>query len=1203
MYLKRLELHGFKSFGRRVSVEFEPGLNAIVGPNGCGKSNLLDAIRWALGEVSARPLRGGRTEDIIFNGTHRARPLSMAEVVLTFDNTDGALPLPHREVAVARRAYRSGQTACTINGVPCRLRDVQELLAYAHFGARSFVLVSQGAADALSMGTGDERRMAVDEVAGIARYRHLALLARLSRERSGQEMERAQAILAETARHVAYLERQAERARRGRELVEAHRRFAGELARRDALGALSHLESARQALDQATALLEAVKGELEGQRRRMRELLQEHEELGQREAELGRAADEQRQALVERRHALERLSDREFDGAARLERAQQQQAALASEAAELAARIEEQQRELARLEATLAQTQRAQEELTRRAVQARGCVSEREQALEDQRGALVRALEELGAARNELAEVRRRRDARARDSERVRRAVEQLAARREELDRAIGQLDEEAATLAAAIDEQDRSGREVAAAHRAARSRLQEAEKALARAVAEHSQWIARAQALSRAHEEMVGLSRGVRSVMAARAPWRSEVAGPMAHLVTVPEGLEEAAAAALGSFVDAVVVRTAEAARRAVEYLRQQRAGWVSFIPLDFVRPRRLPDGLRTQAEAIPGALGLASELLGIVPELRPALEYALGRVLVVEDLEAAIEAGRRLPELARVVTRRGEVVVPGGTVSGGHREHTRGEVLAARRALDEASREAARSEQAKDAAEKELAAARQDLERVREQVDSTAEHRRELEARSGMVQGRRESLTSERARVEQEMDVLARERAREEEQAHSGEDLPEGELLARVQAGESRERELRDALARLAAEVDEVRRDRATLETELVECTRALEKRRADVQVLRSQVEHTRSALEERQRRLDEARDEAQAARQDMEAAHQAAAQLELEVKALQERLQALAGDQASAGGRRSAAQRELAELQQAIAHLERSVEAHSQTWMRADRQHAQAQERLDQALERLRREMGAGVSDPRSVLPASPELAQLARIAVERRRAELEAELERLGPVDYQVIDAYEEARRAYESASSGHADVLGALEALERWSARLDRIGSERLVRTVEAASARFDEMVRQLFDGGEGRLYLDGARPLDGRVQLEVRMPAKRMQPLVALSGGERAMVSAAFILALQLVRPSPVCVFDEIDASLDESNLQRLLDAVHRLAQDRQILFITHRQRTMEAAHSLFGVTMDEDGLSRLLVLKMGDVPKVLGARWEASSA
>ena len=1194
MYLKRLEIYGFKSFGRRVSVELDRGLNAVVGPNGCGKSNLLDAIRWALGEPSVRSLRGGRIEDIIFGGTRAVRPVGMAEVVLTFENDRDNLALPYREIEIVRRTYRSGQSYFAINGAPCRLRDIHELLSRAHFGARSHALVPQGSADLLVVGSGEERRAALDEVAGVARFRQLVAAARLSRERAGRALERAEAALGEAARHVAFLERQAARARRARELSEARAEVERELARREAVAARAHWQEALTQAREAEAQLTAARAALEEGRQQMAALLAAHQEAGNQLSAVATELERRRQELLQRRHAMERARDREFEAAGRLERARLQLAALERQSEEVQARIQQLERQQAEAAAAFEQAEAAHRALVARLDEATSGLSQAEQDLESRRARLLEALEQLARVRNELLEATRQHQAARRELQRLDEQARDVAARREALEQRAQALQAEIARLDEELAQAASRRQAVAAQTQAVRDEIGRLESRLRQIEVEASRLKETLRVVRQAHEELEGFSRGVRAVMEADAPWRAEVHGPLGQLVRVPEGLEEAAAAALGSYLEAVVVTSAEAARQAIEYLRARRRGWATFLPLDYLRPRPLSPNAVRALEQLPGFLGVAADLLSVEDPIRPALAYAAGRVAVMEDLARAIEAGRRVSELARVVTRQGEIVVPGGPVSGGHREASRADLLARSRQIETLSKRLSEASQERDALRQALAERRRDLDAlVRAAAESEAAVR-DLQARRAAAVARLEPLDEERERLAREQAVVEAERRRVEEAAREGE-AREASLQERLASQQAEEQRWRQAVDELTAELDRLREGRRGLDREVMEALSQVEARRADQQVVASRLEQARLEMASIRQQVETVSAEAEAARQEMEAAREQAAALAAELESAEREAAEQQATREELGARLEQASQELERLRHHIAHLERTVELHSATWMKAERAHQTARDRWEQARARLAELMGGPVEDLEALPPASPELAQASRSHLERRRQEIQAELDRIGSVDMQAIADYDRARREWEQAQGAHADLVEARRALEAWQARLEQVSADRFTRTLEAASVEFDAMLRRLFGGGEGRLRLEGSVE-NGRVEMEVRLPSKRPQPAVALSGGERSLVFAAFIFALQRVRPSPICVLDELDAALDEPNLERLVGVVQELAQDRQILFITHRQRTMEAANSLFGVTIDEQGVSRLLVLRMGDVPRVMAA-------
>ncbi len=1194
MYLKRLEIYGFKSFGRRVTVELDRGLNAVVGPNGCGKSNLLDAIRWALGEPSVRALRGGRIEDIIFGGTRAVRPVGMAEVVLTFDNDRDNLALPFREIEIVRRTYRSGQSHFAINGAPCRLRDIHELLSRAHFGARSHALVPQGSADLLVVGSGEERRAAIDEVAGVARFRQLVAAARLSRDRAGRALERAEAALGEAARHVAFLERQAARARRARELSEARAEVERELARREALAARAHWQDALTQAREAEAQLSSARAALEESRQRMAALLASHQETGNRLAAVASELERRRQDLLQRRHAMERARDREFEAAGRLERARSQLVALQRQSEELQARLQELERRQTEAAVAFERAEAAHRALVARLDEATSGLSQAEQALESRRAHLLDALEQLARVRNELLEATRQHQAARRELQRLDERGREVAARREALDERAEALRAEIARLDEERAEAISRRQAVAAQTQAVRDEIARLESRLRQMEVEASRLEGTLRVIRQAHQELEGFSRGVRAVMEAEAPWRAEVHGPLGQLVRVPEGLEEAAAAALGSYLEAIVVRTAEAARQAIEYLRARRRGWATFLPLDYLRPRALSGGAVQAIERLPGFVGVASELLAVADPIRPALAYAAGRVAVMEDLAGAIAAGRRVGELARVVTRQGEVVVPGGPVSGGHREASRADLLARSRQIETLSQRVAQASREREALRQALAERRRALEALVRAGAEAETAVRDVEARRAAAVARQEPLAEEQARLAREQAVVEAERRRVEETVREGEGR-EASLQERLASRQAEEQRWRQAVDELTAELERLREGRRGLDRQVMEALAQVEARRADQQVAASRREQVRLEMASIRQQVESVAAEAEAARQEMEAARVQAAALAAQLESSEREAAAQQATREELGTRLEQASQEMEGLRHRIAHLEHAVELHSAAWMKAERAHQTAKDRWEQARARLAELTGGPVEELEALPPASPELAHAPRSQLERRRQEIQAELERIGSVDMQAIADYDRARREWEQAQGAHADLVEARRALEAWQATLQQVSATRFTRTLEAASGEFDVMLRRLFGGGEGRLRLEGSVE-SGRVEMEVRLPSKRPQPAVALSGGERSLVFAAFIFALQRVRPSPVCVLDELDAALDEPNLERLVAVVQELAQDRQILFITHRQRTMEAANSLFGVTVDDQGVSRLLVLRMGDVPRVMAA-------
>ena len=1181
VYLRRIELHGFKSFGRRVGMDLDPALNAVVGPNGCGKSNLLDAVRWALGEGNLRTLRGVRTQDIVFSGTQELRPLGFAEVTLTFDNADGSLPVPAAEVAVTRRAYRSGQSLFAINGVPCRLRDVHELLARAGFGARTHALVGQGEADTWVLGSGEQRRLALEEAAGLLRFRHLASVARMARDRARQDLERVAAALGEMGRHVAFLEQQAARAREAAQVSSQLQAVQRELDRRELVQAREQAAAARQARDQAAAALAQARARLEQARQQVEGHWEAQRALSERQRALAQALDQARRQLLERRHERTRASDREFEAAGRLQQLGQELAQLDQDLAACAGALAEaeaaEQGELQALEASQGSLGAAGADLE----QAARRIELQEQELEARREELLEALQATSRVRNELVAAERELAAGLAERQRLDRQAGELAAQVQELEGRLAALDGRTGELEGEQQGLRRQQEALAAEVDTWRQRLSGLQRHLAGLQAECDRLAAEARLLERAQEDLEGYARGVRALRLGHGPWRARVLGPLAELVQVPADLEVAVAAALGSQLEAVVIETAEAAAHAIAFLREGRHGWATFLPLDFLRPRPVAAEVLQQLRRQRGWIGLVSELVASAPEVRPAVTYVGGRVAVVERLEDAVALGRGDWPLARIVTRQGEVVVPGGPVSGGQREHSRTEHLARRR----------RREAVLEALEARQAQLQELVQRRDEAVGRIAELEagwRRLQQQEQVCQREAALLRAERDQTAARLRELA---ARRREVQALGQQQEErlnllqqrrrqlGDELERLQA---REQRWRSSLQALSDELSSTRQRRRELEAALVEAQRALERRRAALELVRAR----RHDLQEQHARLQRRREQLQAqageALREMERARQLGARLAEEVELAQRQLQALEHEDAQIGQRLEQLQQQLQAAGGSVGELEQSEQAASAALMRAERGWQQASLRLEQA-ERLWEQAGGG--DPG--LPGDPVLVGWSGSALRQEQARLRSELERVGPPDPGAIEAYEQARQSYAAAVADRDDVVGACQALERLQGQLESVCARWLLEAARQASDAFNALCGRLFGGGEGRLRLEGDQPLEGRLTLEVHPPAKRWLSAVALSGGERALAAAAFVLALQSVRPSPVCVMDELDAALDEANLERLVQVLVELSRERQFILITHRQRTMEAASALFGVTMDDSGVSRLVPLRL----------------
>ncbi|MDI3316459.1 MAG: chromosome segregation protein SMC [Bacillota bacterium] len=1185
MRLKSLEIVGFKSFAQPVRLEFGPGVTAVVGPNGSGKSNLADALRWVLGEQSSRELRLERMEDLIFHGSAGRRAVGLARVTLTLDNSDGTLPLPQSEVSITRLLDRSGLSEYRLNRVPCRLRDITELLWGSGLGRNSYAFVGQGEVDRLVFSRPGERRLLVEEAAGVTRIRARRQEAERHLERARQASERVRDLVHElelqrdplreaAARAEAWAALEAER----RSLVRAlflvrERRVEAATARAGEELALLQEESGQAASEVARAeqeLAEAGREEAEAREPRMR-LERQAAAEGARwsaavDAWLHRLREAER-AAQEAREAREAARPGRQPGAREIEGRAQALAAERRAAEEEAARREEAAREAAAaLEVAERELRQAEEDVAAREAEwRRGW--ERLQALRG-RAEAERAgrMERLEAAR-----------ARRRQLER------ELAEAEAELANRLGAEKEAAERLEA----ERRRWREGRAELERLRRRREQAGEEWTRAREEFRARRQRLELLRGMEEAEAGYPSGVRAVLQGRTrgdPVFRAVVGPLGELLEVEPRLAVALEVALGGQAYHLVVESGQAAQQAVEALRRAGAGRATFLPLDGLRPRRpSPQELPAAREA--GALGWAAQLCRYEPRLAPAVEYALGRVLIAEELSQARRIALRYGLRFPVVTLAGDQVHAGGAISGGSRSNRNPGPL-------ERRAETARLEA-------ELAAEADRLRRLEAEARAILAEQEESERRQAAREASLREAEIEAARAEERAEQARARLAelRRDAQSAAG---PAGEEAA-AGAGEAgpepaagaAERELAEAEARLAA-AEEARR----LAEERLRGARGRQEAAAStLQEARLAWEQARSRATQLARELAWTTDEAlrleRLARERIERARQAEARAESlaqeaaallaglarqawRVEWLEAGAAALAERQASARARAEAAERA---LEQARRRSEQAAQRLQAARLRLARLEAEA--------ESVRREAAAAGLGAEWAEEAEPPAESEA--ALEARRQKVEEELLRMGPVHSGAP-----AQLASLEARLGY--LAGQLEDLERSRGNLEKLlhdldqeGERRFRQALEEVRRAFGEIFVRLFQGGEAGLRLTDEEEGEPGIEIEVRLPGKRRAPLSLLSGGERALTAVAFLLALEQVRPSPFAVLDEVDAALDETSVARLAGFLKEQGRRLQILVITHQRATMEAADRLWGVTSAERGVSQLFHVELAE--------------
>ena len=1174
LLLKQLDIHGFKSFATPTTFVFDQGITAVIGPNGSGKSNVAEALRWVLGEQGYSNLRSRRTEDVIFAGSDKRAQLSMAEVVLTLDNRDGDLPLPYSEITVTRRAFRSGESQYLINGGRVRLKDIQQLVAPL---GQSYTIIGQGLVDAALSQRPEERRGLFEHAAGISGLRLRANEAERGLAESSANAQRLRDILSELEPRVRALERSARLAReygtvRDR-LTALQRRYYGHLWAQSR----SKLATTRAALRDAELAHEELERLHEQASRKLGGLRNEERRLGEERRQLAEAVTNHERALADARHrralldaSVRAAAQRRADLQSRIDELQQERTESNEEAERHALEGNDLRAQIATIEAQLVEHNETAEAARRRRTELRTAL----ESLDRRTIAISRELAEIEGARSSVAE---RMATLATDGHRL---ATQTAADHERLaevqasivvvDQQVIALQEHITAAETDLTESDARADRAEAAAIEQRLALQAVERELANLQA-------RSEALERSHISGDGLYAGVRAVL--RAVSRGEIdlpglIGTLAETVEVPKELETAIEVALGGHLQDLIVASWSDARVAIDYLKRTNAGRATFQPLDTVRPGRRPS-LNVRDTDL---RGIATDLVTFPERVRPVVEQLLGRTLIVSDLDAS----RRILASASgwtLVTLAGEITRSSGSVTGGGRVAEAG--LLGR-------------ERERRALPKAIAA------KVSERADVQASIDRAVATiRAG---------ESERRTRQAELDALQRQlRDLHTDREHLGRTLDMTHAAikqsgTRAEGLDQRQQELRDASAAL-------QKRQAALETEhhalLDERTHVEARVAAEPENIDSAAAGLRIELAAMQERLRIAEVSAKRARERASSAQRAAEQRAVEISRLSDAAaiddrERIAIDDEIVGYERGLAESQAAvtpvssrqeEIAESLTRAERNLNRTAEALREAERERdrialnlARVQDEQVFLTERIRGDLE--LTDP-SELESTSEDGE--SIPDEQEISRLRERLRRMSNVGDDVLEQHEAESQRLDYLSGQLADVDAAADGLRRVLAELNANMSTRFTETFRDVAIAFEQTFTRLFGGGSARLVMDASEDGSAGIDIVAQPPGKRLQNLNALSGGERALTAVALLIAIQRVNPSPFCLLDEVDAALDESNVVRFRDELRDLAGGTQYVVITHNRGTIEGADTLYGVTMGDDGISRILSLRLED--------------
>ncbi len=1179
MYLKSIEIQGFKSFANKILFEFHNGITGIVGPNGSGKSNVADAVRWVLGEQRVKQLRGGSMQDVIFAGTQLRKPQGFAYVAITLDNSDHKLPVSFDEVTISRRLYRSGESEYKINGSPCRLKDINEMFYDTGIGKEGYSIIGQGQIDKILSGRPEERRELFDEAAGIVKFKRRKLIAQKKLEDEKQNLIRVTDILSELEKQVGPLKKQSEAAREYLRLRDSLKSYDANLFLTESAALRTQISS----LEEKEGI---VSGDLESVRGASRQLKEEYESVSRALEQLEEEINGKREAVSQSGLVRQGLEGRinVLNEQINTERLNEEhiRSRITAIDAELAKKGEQKasyEQEKNGLSGEIAEIMSALSEAEARLKDKDTSIAATEQQMEEAKAAIIAALNEkagLAARRQRYETMLEQVDVRRAElSQKLLKSKSEESVQEEQLKETQQQLSDLLEQLQQLSERETALTEEVSAAEEEVR-RLN---KLLNNTQQEYHTGYTKLESLRNLAERYDGYGGSIRRVMEVRDRIFG-IHGVVADIVSTEKKYETAIETALGGSIQNIVTDSEQTAKQLIEYLKKNRYGRATFLPLTSMKHSQAfsqPAALKE-----PGVLGLASSLVKAEKEYGGLVEYLLGRVVVVDHIDHAIALAKKFRYSLRIVTLDGELLSAGGSMTGGAFKNS-SNLLGRRREIEELEAQCKKALVKVDSIQKDLVLNEGILEEARENLVLVKEDIQKKRISENTIRIKMRQLEEKKQEIAESATDLVLENEELEEQlrelrGNREQLLSEAGQLERL--GEEKDQETRKAAAILEQ-----------LKTEREQCAVSL----SEVQLSASRIRQRDSFIGENIRRVSEEEaallDERSRLEQGSTGSGESIAAREAQIASLWEEIQKetkqaeiletamqeLLQKKEEQAGRQKGFFDKKEELSQRMNLLDRDL-------LRLQNQREKLSERLEASVQYMWNEYELTYSSAEKL--QDPELTSVPEM--KKIIEGLKTQIRNLGHVNVNSIEDYKEVSERYEFMKTQHDDLAAAEAALLKIIEELDTGMRRQFEEKFKEIREEFDTVFKELFGGGHGTLELSEDEDiLEAGIQIISQPPGKKLQNMMQLSGGEKALTAIALLFAIQNLKPSPFCLLDEIEAALDDSNVDRFAGYLHKLTKYTQFIVITHRRGTMVSADRLYGITMQEKGVSTLVSVSL----------------
>ncbi|MEA4925584.1 MAG: chromosome segregation protein SMC [Syntrophomonadaceae bacterium] len=1192
MYLKRLEIKGFKSFADQTELNLNPGINIIAGPNGCGKSNIVDAIRWVLGEGNIRNLRGYKNEDVIFNGTDKKKALGMALVDMTVDNSDGMLPLDYSEVTVSRKIFRSGESEFYLNKSRVRMRDIVKLYTDTGLGRRGYSIISQGELERVLNGQPFDRRLMLEEAAGTMRYRQHRDEVGQRLMATTQDLLRVEDIINELAGRKTELHNKAEKARTYLAVRAEHDDLEKQVMAFQIKEINDNLQTRAAELDKVQSVLQETGAGLENLKYRLQ---CSEARLDENRIDSGRLNDERHELEVE----INRLGADLKLGRERIKNYRERIAAAVKDRDKYIINLEKLEQDIQvkkddfNAEKELYEQRKAEaDELGNDIIKLRDTIQEQGRGLEQQNKLVFESANREAQFKNEMTDLENK-------IKKTQEKQERLLIRLDENKEQLAGLSRNRAELGDRIKDNGLSLEKWEAAVAAAEVERNEHNQSQASLNQEYDS--INRERMKLEHKKLVladlqrnyaGYSAGVKALLGAlaRGGYRNPgITGPVAGLIQVPAGMEVALEIALGRGMENIVVNTAESARKAIAYLRQQQLGRVTFLPLDVLRVQPLPARIKDELKTEPGVLGLASDLIKYDAQYEKAIAYLLGRVLVVKDMDCGMRIFKKMSYSLRLVTLAGELINTFGAITGGSVKQQPSNPLQRSREEKQVNQRLAELQKAEEINRQAAAKLAEQLQGAEDRLQEGRNNQTQLEIQLKIIR-------EEEMRIEKLIESTSLDR-----------DI----YIRDISQLDEDLRLMTEELQKLQNQYREIRADNGTIAEVISSLSQEMEANQREHELRKERFSSHQERLAMKRRELENYQRNIAQFDQVKQSYEQSAA----EAQTLQERLQAdIDLDQARTDSWTQKIESKTADLNNIINKLEGARGEEQKTSREIERMRAEIlpleqqnqeqlnlQRQLEMKMVRLDTELkGLHSQWQEKYYPAEASVTGCNLTARQLREnrlriEELRSQIELLGPIDIESIKEYDDIKTRYDFLCQQTEDLTAAKSSLQNLLKETEKIMANNFSKFIALADESFGRTFMEIFNGGEANLMIESVDDLAAGVDIVVKMPGKRSQSLNLLSGGERALTCIAFIFSLLRLKPAPFCLLDEIDASLDEVNLRRFADFLRGMSSDTQFIVITHRQATIEAGSNIYGITMPQEGISSVLSLNCDKIRDLAG--------